>query len=75
MTSFRTAVETAASGVHKLLRTGGIPMHFFNFVVLAVADGLFGLYGSERWDKLLIVIVTPLLVPLSLICRMWLLWT
>ena len=27
--------------------------HHLNIIVLAVADGLFGLYASERWDKLL----------------------
>ena len=36
----RTAVETAISGVHKLLRTGGVRPHLLNIVVLAVADGL-----------------------------------
>ena len=29
-------------------------LHLLNIVVLAVADGLFGLYGSERWDELFI---------------------
>ena len=56
VTLHRTAVETAVSGVHKLLRTGGVPPppHLLNIVVLVAADGLFGLCGSERWDELLI---------------------
>ena len=37
----RTALETAIGGVNKSLRT----------VVLAVADGLFGRYGSVRADE------------------------
>ena len=45
VTLFRTAVETATSGVHKWLHTGG--SHLLDIVGLAVADGLFGLYGSE----------------------------
>ena len=49
----RTAVGTAISGVHKLLRSGWGP-HLPDIVVLAMVDGLFGLYGSERWDELLI---------------------
>ena len=40
-TLFRTAVERASCGVHKFLRTGGDPTALF--IVLAVADGLFGL--------------------------------
>ena len=47
----RTAVETAVSEVHKLFCTGGVP-RLLNTVVLAMADGLFGLYGSERADEL-----------------------
>ena len=43
MTLFRTAVET------HLLNT-----HLSNIVVLAVADGLLSLYGSECKDELLI---------------------
>ena len=39
--------------------------HLLNVVVLAVADGLFGLCGSERRDEL--VIVTLSLCPPSLI--------
>ena len=49
----RTAVERASRGVDKLLRTGGVPTSL-TFIVLAVADGLFGLYGSERRDELFI---------------------
>ena len=47
-TLFRTPVETAVSGVHKLLRTGGVPTP----LTLAVADRLFGLYGSEHVHEL-----------------------
>ena len=42
VTLFRTDMETAISGAHKLLGTGG--------VFPAVADGLFGLYWSEPFD-------------------------
>ena len=45
MTLFCTVVKTAISEVHKLLRTGGVRLHLLNTVVLAVADGLFGLCG------------------------------
>ena len=34
-------------------------MHLLNVVVLAVADGLFSLYGSERVDQLLIGTPSP----------------
>ena len=50
VTLFRTAVETAVSEVHKLLGTGGGP-HLLSIDVLAVADGLFGLYGSTLADS------------------------
>ena len=43
VTSVRTAVETAMSGVHKLLNSHWRGPHLLNIVVLAVADGLFGL--------------------------------
>ena len=48
VTLFRTAVETIQvvshwRGPHPLLK----------IVLLAVADGLLGLYGLERWDELL----------------------
>ena len=46
-----TAVETAVSEVHKLLGTGGVPTSLTS-IVLALADGLFGLFGSERADEL-----------------------
>ena len=48
LTLFRTAVETAVSGVHKLL--GSAPP---DIVLQAAADGLFGLYRSEPADELL----------------------
>ena len=51
MTLFRTAAETAIRGALKLLRTG---LRLLSIVVLTVADGLCGLYGSERKDELLI---------------------
>ena len=44
VTLLRTAVGRASCGVHQLRR--------FNTGVLAVADCLFGLYGSERTDEL-----------------------
>ena len=48
-----TAVETAVSRVHKLHHTSW-QGPLFNSVVLVVADGLFGLCGSERMDQLFI---------------------
>ena len=57
VTLLRTAVETAISGVRKLIRSGGVPTSLtskiintncVSVVVLAVADGPFGLCGSER---------------------------
>ena len=47
LTLFRTAVETAISKVHKLLGTGGVPTSLTLPAVLAVADGLFGLYAIQ----------------------------
>ena len=41
----RSAVETAISEVYELLGSGGVDPHLLNIVVLAVADGLFGLCG------------------------------
>ena len=38
VTLLRTAVETAISGVHKLLRTGGVPTSLTLIVVLAVSS-------------------------------------
>ena len=52
MTLFRTAIERSSCGVHKLLLPGGV--HTLTFTVLAVADGLFDVYGSERRDELFI---------------------
>ena len=54
VTLFRAAVETVISEVHKLLGTGGVPVLTLNTVVLSVADRLFGRYGSESRDELLI---------------------
>ena len=42
MTSFRTAVERASRGVHKLLRTGEVPA-ILSSIVLAMAGSLFSL--------------------------------
>ena len=47
VTLFRTAVERASYGVHKLLRTGEVPTTLTS-IVLVLADGLFGLCRSER---------------------------
>ena len=47
VTLFRTTVERGSCGEHKLLRTGGVSTSL-TFIVLAMADGLFGLYGSLR---------------------------
>ena len=57
----RTAAETAISEVHKLLHRRG--PHLLNVVVLAVADGLFGLHGSECRDELFIGTLPPPLFP------------
>ena len=55
VTLFRTAAETAISGVHKLLRNAGLNYpHVLSIVVLTVAGCLFGLHGSERRHELLI---------------------
>ena len=43
---FHTAVERASCRVHKVLHTGGVPTSL-TLIVLAVADGLFGLNGSH----------------------------
>ena len=37
--------------------------HLLNNVVLALDDGLFGLYGSERTDELFIGTLPPTLSP------------
>ena len=47
MTLFRTAVEMTSWEVHMLLNSHWRGPHFLN-IVLEVADGLFGLCGSER---------------------------
>ena len=47
-----------------LKSTGGVPT--FSIVVLAVADGLFRLCGSERADELLVFSPPPPPFPLSL---------
>ena len=60
VTLLRTAAKTAITEVHKLLHRRG--PHLLNVVVLAVADGLFGLHGSERKDELLTG-TRPLPVP------------
>ena len=57
VTLLRTAAETAISEVHKLLHRRG--PHLLNVVVLAVADGLFGLHGSECRDELFIGTLPP----------------
>ena len=49
--SFRTAVETAVSEVHKLLGTGEVPTSL-TLLFWRWLDGLFGLYGSERVEEL-----------------------
>ena len=46
VTLLHTAVETAISEVHKLLRTGGVSTSL-TFIVLAVADGLFRFTGQS----------------------------
>ena len=53
VTLFRTAVVRTSRGMHKLLGTGGVPT-FLTFIVLAVADALFGFCGPERKDELFI---------------------
>ena len=59
VTLFRTAVERIQVVSHWR------GPHLLNIVLLAVADGLFGLYGSERWDELLTGtrLPTPLTPP------------
>ena len=68
VTLLHTAVETVISEMHKLLLTGKVPTSLTVLFCLAMADGLFGLYGSELWDELLIS-TRPLLFP-SLISLM-----
>ena len=52
VTQFRTSVERAGWGAHKLLNSHWRGPHLLNMVVLVVGDGLFSLYRSERWDQL-----------------------
>ena len=47
VTVFRTAVQRASYGVHKLLRTGEV-FTTLTSIFLVLADGLFGLCRSER---------------------------
>lgn len=49
VTLLRTALETAVSEGLRLLLTGGVPISVT--LVLAVADGHFGLCGTERLDE------------------------
>ena len=51
MILFCTAVERAVCNNHKLLHTDRVSTSL-TFIVLAVADSLFGLYGSEHRDEL-----------------------
>ena len=51
---FRTDVEEASRGAHKVMASRWRGPHLPNIVGLAVADGLFGLYGSERMDEIFI---------------------
>ena len=48
VTLFRTAAERVISGIHKLLRTAEVYTTFTSIVLVVVADGLFGLCGSEQ---------------------------
>ena len=59
MALFRTAVERASCGVHKLFSAGVVPTSL-TAIVQVVADGLFCLCGSERWDELFIGTRFPL---------------
>ena len=49
MILIHTAVETAVSDMQKLLLTGEVPTSLTVLFCLAMADGLFRLYGSELW--------------------------
>ena len=71
-TLFRTAVERVSCRVCKLIHTGGAPTTSAS-VVLAVADGLFGLCGSERLAQAIHRYPNP--HSPSLKDRMWSLWT
>ena len=52
MTLFRTAAETAVSGVHKLLGTGEVPTSLTLLSWRLLQGGLFGFCGSELCDKI-----------------------
>ena len=68
MTLLRTAVETAISGVHKLLRTFEVPTALINIaVVLAVVHGPLGPCGSDRAAKPFTLSTAPLPLSPSLI--------
>ena len=60
VTLCRTAVERASCGGHcdNLLRTGGVSTSLI-FIVMSAADGLFGLYRSERRDELFSLVSRP----------------
>ena len=45
---FRTAVETVVSEVHKLFRTGGVPISLTFLFWRWLHDGLVGLYGTKQ---------------------------
>ena len=55
VTLFYPAVERGSCRVHKLLRIGGVPTSLI-FIVLPMADRLFGLYGSEHRGELFMCI-------------------
>ena len=78
MALFHTGVERAICGTRKLWNTQVASHwrgpHLLNIIVLAVADGLFGLYGSEHRDELPDTPHPPThRRPPFLISRMWLL--
>ena len=52
MILLRTAVETAVSGVHKLLGTGEVPTSLTLLSWRLLQGGLFGFCGSELCDKI-----------------------
>ena len=62
MTLFRTAVQTAISEVHKLLRTGGVPTAFKNIIFFFFFSGgprPLSLCGSGRADEPLTILPAP----------------
>ena len=54
MTLFRTAVGAAVSRLRTQVASHWRGPHLLSSVVLAMADGLFGLCGSESTDELVI---------------------